>query len=181
MSDIISKFSKNLTIPVAIAVFASLLAVDIIFLKPVPANNPAGGSVTQTEILSGKEDARAVPKLSEIRGPQIDKEAAAVVKSEKTAICSTFPANVWVLILCGYLFLLVFNLAYGYLKNLHVQWFWEFLYTALAMGTWFYFDQCRTNLWFPLYVLKLGIIIYLFYLYFLNEKSQEKADTEPKA
>lgn len=176
MSDIMSTISRNLSIPIAIAVFVSLLAADIFFLKPAPADDAAGNCGTRTEVLSGKENARTVPKLSEIRGPQIDQEAAAVVKSEKRPACFTFPPGIWVFILCAYLFLLVFNLVYGYLKNSEIQWFWEFLYTALAVGTWFYFDQCRANLWFPLYALKLGIIIYLFYLYLLNEKRREKSD-----
>lgn len=181
MSDIIPKFSKNLAIPIAMAVFASLLAAEFIFLRTAFVGNPPEECVTRTEIVSGKEDARAVPKLSEIHGPQIDKEAAAIVKVEKTPACSAFSAGAWVFLLCAYLFLLIFNLVYGYLKNLQIQWFWEFLYTALAMGTWFYLDQCRTNLWFPLYVLKLGIIIYLFYLYFWHEKIRGKTDTETKA
>lgn len=181
MFNIIARFSKNLAIPVAIAVFASLLAADILFLQPFKSADFEKQSTPQLEIISGAKDSGHTPKLSEIRGPRIDKEAAAVMRSEKTAACFTFPANVWVFILCAYLFLLIFNLAYGYLKNSQIQWFWEFLYTALALGTWFYFDQCRASLWFPLYVLKLGIIIYLFYLYFLNEKGKEKSDKEPEA
>jgi len=128
-----------------------------------------------------------VPKLSEVRGPSIDGEAAAVVKEEKssncpliakTTPCRTLPSEIWIFLLTVYLFLLIFNLSLTFGKRSTVQWVWEAILTILALGSWFLWDQCRTNLWFPLFVITLGILIYLFYLYFFNENLKRISDDE---
>ena len=111
--------------------------------------------------------------------PRIDDEAASVARESEevicnpgkaTPICATFPAEIWIFLLAAYLFLLVFNLSCGFGKSKKIRWFWEGLFTLLALYAWYNYDGCRTFIWFPLYVMKFGIIIYLFYIYLMAEK-----------
>ena len=158
---------KKWQIALALAVFALLFAAD--GLVAVPA-------VTEVRALNSAP--AAVPKLSEIKGPSIDGEGASVVRLENSATCAlsaacaTLPAGLWVFLLVAYLALLGFNLAYKFKESRNIRWVWETIMTLLLIAGWFYFDQCRSHLWFPLYVMKLGIIIYLFYLYFFGEKQK---------
>lgn len=131
------------------------------------------------------QERKDIPKLSEIKGPRIDSGAASIVREEGEgenicAIssmgakgCATLPVGTWVLLLATYLFLIIFNLGITFGKRNTVQWVWEAVYTVLALGSWFLWDGCRENLWFPLYVMALGVPIYLFYLYFFWEKQKQ--------
>jgi len=111
--------------------------------------------------------------------PRIDDEAASIVSEREEAvcapekavpICASLPAEVWIFLLAAYLFLLIFNLSYDFGKAKKIRWFWEGLFTLLALYAWYVYDGCRTFIWFPLYVMKLGIIIYLFYIYLMADK-----------
>lgn len=135
-------------------------------------------------------DRRDVPRLSEMKGPSIDGGGASIAREENMrrnpdAIMMgeenervILPVGIWVLLLATYLFLLIFNLGLTFGRRSSVQWFWETAYTVLALMSWFLLDQIRTNLWFPLYVMALGVLIYLFYLYFFWEK--RKLDLQKK-
>lgn len=133
----------------------------------------------------------ASPRVSPFSDPtpRIDDEAASVVReSEKairnsrksTPICATLPAEIWIFLLVAYLFILVFNLSYGFGKSKKIRWFWEGLFTFLAIYAWYGYDGCRTFIWFPLYVMKLGIIIYLFYIYLMADKLKMEKKEEDK-
>ncbi len=111
--------------------------------------------------------------------PKIDDEAASIAREEKKdtnnsaaktiPACSTFPQGFWVFLLGAYVFLIFFNLSYDFAGSQKVHWFWEALYTVLALLAWYNFDQCRTNNWFAQSVFVVGIIIYAFYLYYFNK------------
>lgn len=112
--------------------------------------------------------------------PRIDKEAASIEKTDEgeknyeillkqNNHCASFPQSLWVMLLAAYVFLLIFNLTYEFGKNEKLRWFWEALYTILALFAWFKFDECRQFSWFAQSVILEGIIIYAFYLYYFNK------------
>lgn len=116
-----------------------------------------------------------IPKISEIKGPRIDDEAAAVervaVCNDGKETCSTLPTGIWLFLLVAYGALLIFNLAYNFKQAMKIQWFWELLYTLLALAAWYAWDSCgAANIWYPEFVLKTGIVIYGIYLYFFQKK-----------
>lgn len=111
--------------------------------------------------------------------PRIDDEAASITRevgdmsSMGEQSLRTLPPEAWIFILLGFIVLLVFNLAYEFESATELRWSWELVYFLMTLFVWFVFDQSRENLWFPLYTIKLGLIIYLAYLYFYNEKKTE--------
>ena len=115
-----------------------------------------------------------IHKLSDIKSPCIDEEAVSVekiaVKEDKA--CTTLPTKIWTLLFFAYLALLIFNLAYKFNCAVKIQWFWELLYTFLTLAVWCIFDSCRINIWYPVFILKIGILIYAVYLYFFNKKNE---------
>lgn len=131
------------------------------------------------------QERKDIPRLSEIKGPRIDGGGASVVREERAGrnicaispmgakSCATWPVGIWVLLLATYLFLMIFNLGSTFGKRNTIQWFWEAAYSVLALGSWFLWDGCRENLWFPLYVMALGVLVYVAYLHFFWEKQKQ--------
>lgn len=125
-------------------------------------------------------DMKNIPKISDIRGPRIDDQAASVEKvlvsnsAKKTFANSTLPTKLWVFLIFAYIALLIFNLAYNFNSAVKIQWFWELLYTLLAIAVWLAFDSQKINIWYPVFILKVGIIIYAVYLYLFNKKIETK-------
>lgn len=117
--------------------------------------------------------------------PQIDEEAAEIVKEDQgkenyeillegNNHCRSLPENLWVFLLGAYLFLIIFNLSFEFEKAGNIRWFWESLYTVLALLAWFNYDGCRTNTWFAPAVIESGIIIYAYYLYYFKRANRKK-------
>lgn len=115
--------------------------------------------------------------------PRIDEEAASIVREsaeescaqEKISpTCATLPASVWIFLLAAYIFLLIFNLSADCGSAQKIRWIWETLLTLLAIAVWLIYDSSGIFIWYPLHVLKFGLIIYLFYLYLLLEKRKEE-------
>lgn len=124
-------------------------------------------------------------RISEIKGSLIDSRAAAIVLDEKNSIssvyplsCSTLPTEAWVFLLFAYIALLVYNFSFTFKKATSPQWFWETLYTVLALVAWYVFDGCQTHIWFPLMIIKTGLIIFIFYVYLLERK--KSLDVAPR-
>ncbi|MFH0969523.1 MAG: hypothetical protein V1804_03390, partial [Patescibacteria group bacterium] len=122
--------------------------------------------------------------------PRIDDEAAyterpAFTPKEATADKGDiYPQKFWVFLFGAYLFILLFNLSFGF-KSGKTQWFWEIVYTFLAIFAWDKLDVARNNIWFPKIIAETGIIIYLFYFYHLQKRIEfnsesEKEDSSPK-
>lgn len=111
-------------------------------------------------------------KISEISGPMIDSGAAVISKENvcqyESVAAERIPAKIWILLIMAYVFLIVFNLTYEFRKSVNLRWFWELLYTLFFLSLWFYYDAGQTKMWFPLYIIKLGVIIYIAYLYFFS-------------
>ena len=113
-----------------------------------------------------------ISKISDINGPRIDDGAAAVSRRMPNAStqCSNLSKGVWIFLMIAYAVLLVFNLAYGFKNTNRLRWRAGFALTTTAILAWYFLDQCRSDVWFPLNILKVGIFIYAFYLYFFNKK-----------
>ncbi len=113
--------------------------------------------------------------------PRIDQQAAEITKEDEgeknyaillgeNGNCVSLPQSAWVLLLGAYIFLLVFNLTFEFGKRKKLQWFWESLYTVLALLAWYQYDSCRTNSWFAQSVIIEGVVIYYFYFYYFSQK-----------
>lgn len=149
------------------------LAVDMAFLPFIFSQNHDSSRSFQTKTFVEKDSLKnsasgKILKISEITGPRID-EAAASIERE-AVICKSLPAGIWIFLLLAYIALLIFNLAFDFRSATRIQWFWELLLTFLVLSAWYVFDGCRTNIWYPLFVLKMGILIYATYLYFFDRK-----------
>lgn len=142
-------------------------------------------------LLYGREEQVTVApqpilKISEIRGPRIDDEAAMIVVAEPSPAlpapaCFTLPGSMWALLLAAYVALLIFNLSYTFERAAgnRIQWFWEVLYTLLFVVGWYIWDECRTAVWFPFSIVKFGLLVFALYAYLSEKKSSEKReDTE---
>lgn len=130
--------------PTAAPLFAGLTAAET-----------AGGTTTEEIIPPSEEN---VP--GEIKGEQI------AGKEE----CAPVAWWIFALILLAYLFVMCFNLFYRIEESKNIRWFWEAVYTVLALVGWYYLDRCRTNVWFVYVMLISGFILYLVYLYLFKKK-----------
>lgn len=151
-------------------VLVSLAAVEIASFPFVIGARPDGIMPVQQPIL----------KISEIRGPMIDSEAAMIVVDESSVAaavapaCVTLPLPIWMFLLIAYVALLIFNFSYTFRQATRPQWFWETLYAALFIAGWFVWDGCRDNIWFPFAVVKFGLITFAAYAYLLEKKPVQK-------
>jgi hypothetical protein len=193
----IAEFMQKYGLALAVLVFALLLVASILLFSPGNFSGSDNLDVRELQVIGVNQKdipqegiSLGVPRLSEVHGPSIDGEAASVVREEKnascplaakTAACRTLPPEAWIFLLTAYLALLIFNLGVTFGKRNTVQWVWEMILTLIGLGAWFRWDQCRANLWYPLFVLTLGILIFLFYLYFFNENLKRISDEEKES
>ena len=111
-----------------------------------------------------------VLRISDIDGPRIDDEAAAVVVEEPEPVMlpapRLLPTSVWIFLFFAYAILLAFNLIVGYWQSagLGIQWRWELIQTALFLIGWTVWDGYLAAPWFPFALLKAGLILYVAYL-----------------
>ncbi|EKE20247.1 MAG: hypothetical protein ACD_8C00034G0011 [uncultured bacterium] len=153
--------------------FVALFFSDSVFLA-----GQKSFSVKPKECFSnvGIENRNDVLKISEISGPMIDGEAAWSSCEEVSGVTGNLPVKVWIFLLFAYVSLLIFNLAYGFASTKKPRWFFEGLLTFSFIFGWFYFDKLGVYVWFPLNVVKLLVVIYVCYLYFLEKKNNKKEE-----
>ncbi len=162
---------------VLISAFFVLEALSLSVVLEGSTNDPADLLVRRGP--AGEESGTAVqkeiPRISDIRGPRIDDEAAMIVVDESSRAlsseCFTLPVEMWMFVFLMYVALLVFNLAYAFDRpagEMRIQWFWETLYTLAFLCLWYVWDGCRMNVWFPLSIVKTGLFVYAAYLYFFD-------------
>ena len=153
-----------------------LAVAFFLFQQPVLAK--ASETNLQVKVVSPSEE--KVEKSI----PRIDDEAASIVKEDEVEKPISIKApekkgniysqNFWMLLFGFYLFLLIFNLSFEFGKKKKLQWFWEAVFTFLAIYVWDNLDITRSNTWFPGVILESGMVIYAFYFYFLNKKDFER-------
>jgi Flp pilus assembly protein TadB len=179
MLETISKLMEKYGLALAVLVVAFLAVAS--FSSFGKGNREISRSENPQQMqakISDKNISNKTQKLSEMSGPSIGDEAAfderggeaANSSCQKNLACFSLPAVMWIFLLAAYLALLIFNLGITFGKRETIQWFWEAVLTIFALGAWFWMDGCRTNVWYPLFILMLGILIYLFYLYFFEQK-----------
>lgn len=172
---------QNAILALIIAFFV-LEAISLMILSQSTVNDPVDLLVRRGPVISQEAVipvSKNIPKLSEIRGPRIDNEAAMIVIQDETkeatpaSSCFTLPVEMWVFVFLMYTALIIFNLAYGFDRPAHthtIQWFWETLYTLLFIVGWYVWDECRMQVWFPLAIVKTGLFVYAVYLYFFERR-----------
>jgi hypothetical protein len=105
-----------------------------------------------------------IQKISQISDARIDTLGASVV------VPTSLPRVLWLFLLLAYIALLVFNFSYTFRTVTSPQWFWESLYTVLTLGAWYVLDPFMVHLWFPLALVKSGLIVFILYLYLLERR-----------
>ena len=128
------------------------------------------GLVLSFPIAKNATFAEPILKLSQIDGPRISSVAVSAVAGRGALCRDILSVGVWVFLLVAFVALLIFNLSYNFKGATKVQWFWETILTLAFLGFWFLWDTCRTNLWFPLSLIQIGIVIFASYLYFFEKK-----------
>lgn len=165
--------------------FSSKVAIgDVRQAELISSANSEQESLSQTEsefIIDGKEVIRI--KTPGIGSPLRNSSAslggeAAAVTNKTIASCQTLPVEVWIFLLLVFLGLLIFNLTYDFTRTKKIRWGWESFYLLLTLLAWFKFDGCREVIWFPLYALKLGLLVYIAYLFFFQNKSTEEEENQ---
>lgn len=193
MQELSAKIWKSLRENLVVVFLCAFLIIDIFSLSAITYRgsdallNISGQSASSvnTERAVQPLVSKNIPKISEIKGPRIDDEAAMIVVEEtlsaeaQAKVCFSLPVEVWIFLLIAFVALLVFNLTLNFEKAISVQWGWELGLAVLTLGVWFLWDECRMYVWFPLSIIKMGVIIYALYLYFFEKKfSEEKEKTE---
>jgi hypothetical protein len=190
LQELSAKVLKNFQGNMVVALLCLFLVLELFSLTNTARSTD---NLLQVSDLSGTTNVdrpsqyavpAKVPKISEIKGPRIDDGAATIVAEgvssaqtqTQTLACFSLPTGVWVFLLVAYIALLVFNLAYNFQNVTRVQWVWELGLTLLTLLTWFLWDECRTSPWFPLAVLKMGVLIYALYLYFFEMQQGRKPE-----
>jgi len=167
-SELDSNSMKNIQIIAPILFILTLAGITVF-----PSGSLAFGG-NENEKNRQEEDRVAFQAPDAV--PRIDPEAAFIVKESSDEInsfrsCGNLTQNIWALIFSAYLLLMIFNFAYDFDKIKSPHWFWEALYTLLALYAWYSLDKCRTNIWFPLVVIESSLIIFGFYVYVFKIKN----------
>lgn len=115
------------------------------------------------EITQGTDS--TLVRISEITDARIDSVAATVV------LAPALPQILWVFLLVAYITLLVFNWSYTFRTVTSPQWRFELILTLLTLGAWYHLDSGRGELWFPLTLIKAGLIVAIIYVYLLERRS----------
>jgi hypothetical protein len=171
----IAKFIKENSLILLLALF---VLADVFSYALIISQNQ--NKLSQKKIFIQKDslenfNIKNVTKISDIKGPRIDEEAASIEKIavKDNAICTVLPAKVWMFLLLAYATLLIFNLSYNFRQAAEIQWLWELALTFLALVAWYKFDDCKDNIWYPIFIIKYGILIYAIYLYFFSKKRNQ--------
>ena len=135
---------------------------SLIWVVPFVVTGDQESAVLLTQGLS-----ESIPKLSEMKGAQIDSQAAAVINED---VCKTVSAGVWIFLLFAYIALLVYNFSYRFKESVRIQWFWELIYTLLFVLVWLLFDECFIHSWFPFMLIETGLIVFGIYAYLFEKK-----------
>lgn len=144
--------------------------VVVLLLLVLVVNLFSIGFFVPSSTTKSVASAEPILKLSEINGPRIS-DVAAMTVVEGGAFCrDLLLVAVWVFLLIVFVALLIFNLSYNFEGSTKVQWFWEALLALTFLSFWFFWDTCHTNLWFPLFIIQIGITIFAVYLYFFEQK-----------
>lgn len=155
------------------------LLIDVLSISTLLENqqlNPRM-DVVKEMTLSGDDAFEQVPKISDIRGPRIDTEAASVIVETREG---PLPAHIFVFLLFAYAALLVFSLVYDFERTVEIRWGWESMLTGFALLAWFVWGSTAATLWYPLTVLKTGLLIYAVYLYFYDRRMLRRSLEEER-
>lgn len=118
--------------------------------------------------LSGSNSQTAAPQsISRLHGQSSLGEDALMVANENGALrelplCQSLPEKGFALLLLAYIMLMAFNLRESSRKQGYPGGIFEILLTLVFLAIWFAYDDCRASAWFPLVIVKVGLILYIF-------------------
>lgn len=184
----IAQFKEIATRHLVVIILVALAVVEALSLVALTRMPSQPGLLIYGEEERGVVVTQPVLKISEIRGPRIDDEAAMIVADESAessqssyatraamvSPCSALPIGIWIFLLAAYVALLIFNFSYTFERAAKPQWFFEVALTMLALIGWYAWDGCRDHIWFPFAVVKFGLITFAIYAYLLEKKSVQK-------
>ncbi len=178
------KIIKGSFIYLIVVLFLLTFLADGPLLFSAKANSVMANSSESNFIINEKEAVKVKTPKAESPLRNISQglggEAVAVTNKALSS-CQGLPVEIWIFLLSMFMALLIFNLSYNFSRARKIQWGWEVILLLLTLGAWLIFDECRANIWFPLYVIKLGLIIYLAYLYFLEKKPKNMNSEEQES
>lgn len=146
----------------------NLVALLLILLLVLEGSTALVSVRENVPTLIEQETEMEIQKISQISDARIDTLGASVV------VPTSLPRVLWLFLLLAYIALLVFNFLYTFRTVTSPQWFWESLYTVLTLGAWYVLDPFMMHLWFPLALVKSGLIVFILYLYLLEHRSTDE-------
>ena len=129
------------------------------------------GSGTEGEILAG--EGRVVsgnPPAEEVQGATTEEggQGGGEIAGQEEK-CQSWPKWVWILALAIFAGIFGYDARKNYVRE-EYGWKIALLWTALAVGFWYYFDKCREFQWFLYGAIIIAIAGHFLYLYLLRKK-----------
>lgn len=158
----LTRIMKKNPVVTALAMLLLIEVCSVVFVESAVVKAPISD-----EALVGEEPSvnQAPLRISEIDGPRIDDVAAAVVIEPMI-----WPLELWVFLFWVYIALLVYNFSATFRRVTSPQWGWELSYTFIILFAWYVLDDAGTYVWFPLIIIKSGLIIFALYAYLLERR-----------
>ncbi|MEK9173805.1 MAG: hypothetical protein AAB845_00900 [Patescibacteria group bacterium] len=149
-------FSRK-TIATFLLPLGALLFLELVPLLNVSELTQPSSKVAPVTTLSGQTGLGA-----------IDEKAVMVVADgdiiRAIPLCGSLPESAWIFLVCIYVLLMAFNLREQYRLYGDIRyWRFEALITAFFLFEWLVFDTCREQAWFPLTLIKSGLILVLIF------------------
>lgn len=159
------------------ALLLALLGLEMLSLPwCAPAYQSDDRSIGASVEITTGTTAVPVLRISDIDGPRIDDVAATAVVEEPARVSApaTLPTGIWIFLCLAYVALLAFNLIVGYRQSAgtDIQWRWELIQTALFLIGWTIWDGYASAPWFPIALLKMGLILFVAYLVLLDRRKR---------
>ena len=189
MFTLIEQFKGGCKRHLVVVTLVALMAVEVLSLTFSIGVQPDSLFSDQSAGESVVIQTQPIQKISEIRGPRIDEEAAMVVAEESlesssmiqaVVHCSLLPLSIWVFLVAAYVALLLFNFSYTFEQQIRPQWFFELALTVFVLISWYFLDECRTVPWFPFDIMKFGLITFALYAYLFEKKLVETREQAEK-
>jgi RsiW-degrading membrane proteinase PrsW (M82 family) len=127
----------------------------------------AWAEVSSTQQSVGYGEDFATLQISDLHGKQSLGEAAVMVEQQSDglrvmSLCTSLPNEVWLFLIGAYLALLIFNFKEAYKQQKPIGGVFEIFLSGMFLILWASFDNCHSTYWFPLLLLKSGLIVYIF-------------------
>ena len=86
--------------------------------------------------------------------------------------CASWPLWAWILLLIAFAGIFNFAVWNLYKEIKTIKWFWPLVWMIGGLGVWYFYDGCRTFMWFPYVTVILAAISYILYIYKMKQISK---------